>query len=145
MKTYQYVIIAIVVVIVIALLLFKEQLKALVAPKKQTQTKTTTASDIPAELDYNKILFKGIDAKPEVKKLQGWLGITADGSFGPITEAALQNRKGVDRISLKQFSELADATHGASGDYSDTGTLSYASGGGLFQSGINGAISWLTT
>ena len=39
----------------------------------------------------------------EVGKLQSYMGITPDQSFGPITEAKLLKLKGVKRISLKQY------------------------------------------
>lgn len=63
-------------------------------------TGSTTA--VPAVLNTNLTLKVGSKGA-EVKKLQSYMGISSDGSFGPITEARLMKLKGVKQISLKSF------------------------------------------
>ena len=53
---------------------------------------------IPKPVDPTYSMLKKGDMGPSVKKLQQLLGITADGNFGPMTEAnvkAFQKRKGL--------------------------------------------------
>lgn len=57
----------------------------------------------PIVLDKNKTLKKGVKGA-EVRELQRLLGISADGDFGPATEAALLKAKGVTQITLNTFS-----------------------------------------
>ncbi|MGQ2982128.1 peptidoglycan DD-metalloendopeptidase family protein [Flavobacterium sp.] len=54
-------------------------------------------------LNYNLVLEKGMKNLPEVVKLQEFVQVSADGIFGPQTEAALMAKKGVKKIALKDF------------------------------------------
>lgn len=44
-----------------------------------------------------------------VRKLQIALGVSADGSFGPLTEAALMRKHGVTSVSLTLFNTIVGA------------------------------------
>lgn len=64
------------------------------------------AKTIPAGLDVNKVLKKGIYDSKEVEQLQKYLGFTGknvDGDFGSMTETALYKAKGVKQIALKDW------------------------------------------
>lgn len=54
-------------------------------------------------LNYDKMLFRGVSAPAEVRSLQSGLGVSADGNFGPATEAALLAQKGVTQTTLRNF------------------------------------------
>ena len=58
-------------------------------------------------LNNNLVLMKGSKGN-EVKALQKLLGLTADGIFGPVTEATLKAKKGVVKISLAQYNSMAN-------------------------------------
>lgn len=60
------------------------------------------SSPIPAVLDRNLVLKQGVRGN-EVKELQRLLGVAQDGIFGPITENALMQLKGVRQITLATF------------------------------------------
>lgn len=104
----KYITIALIVIAVMLVFIFRNKLMALI-PGAQAATPTIPAGTTPpAGLDQNKVLMNG-SRGDEVKFLQGLLGVTADGIFGPQTEAALFARKGVKQTSLAQFSQLPDA------------------------------------
>lgn len=108
--TRNYTIIAVILIIIILLIVFWDKLKAAIAKKTATIPPSQTnasGSDGAAPLDYNKILKRG-DRGEEVKLLQRWLGVTADGIFGPITESALLQKKGINNISLTEYSTMPD-------------------------------------
>ena len=109
----KYLIIAAVLTVVILLFIFRDKIKALFTSTAQTTPALPAAPAQPgtgasAQLDYNKILRKGING-PETRQLQAWLGVATDGIFGPVTESALIDRKGVDSISLNGFQATPDA------------------------------------
>lgn len=68
-------------------------------------TPTNPEETQPIKLDENKVLKKGVNGE-EVKVLQSYLGISTDGIFGPMTEAALFKLKAVYQTTLKQFQNL---------------------------------------
>lgn len=73
--------------------------------KNKPETPIEDFSDpvqIKATLNQNLVLQIGSKGQ-EVAKLQSNMAITADGVFGPLTEAKLYKLKGVKRISIKQF------------------------------------------
>lgn len=77
-----------------------------------TPTQNNTHS-IPAPvpaLNKNLVLAQGSRGQ-EVVQLQKLLGITADGVFGPNTEAALKAKKGVIKITLNQFATAANVNN----------------------------------
>lgn len=54
-------------------------------------------------INWDLVLYRGIDAKPEVKILQAGLNIAIDGIFGQQTADALYNARGLTRGSLNQI------------------------------------------
>lgn len=107
----KYLIIAAVLTVVVLLFIFRDKIKALFSRTAQTtpaQPAAAAQPQAPAQLDYNKILRKGVNG-PETRQLQAWLGVATDGIFGPVTESALIDRKGVDSISLNGFQSTPDA------------------------------------
>lgn len=104
--TTHYVVIAVVIIIIILMVVFWDKIKSFFSsePAKTTNT-SNTGTGAP---DFNKLLKKGSKGA-EVKILQGWLGVTADGIFGPVTENALKTKKNVTEITLNQY---AGATNG---------------------------------
>lgn len=73
--------------------------------KKKEESPTEDFSDpivIPATLNQNLVLQLGSKGQ-EVAKLQSYMGVSTDGTFGPITEAKLYKLKAVKKISIKQF------------------------------------------
>ncbi|SDZ90566.1 hypothetical protein SAMN05443667_101240 [Flavobacterium gillisiae] len=67
---------------------------------------TNNTSSVPPKtaINFDKTLSVGSRGL-EVEKLQTLMGITADGVFGPQTEAKLFSLKGVKQISVNQFSK----------------------------------------
>lgn len=150
MKTRDYIIITIVVVLIILLIFFQDKIKALFTKSKPSQPLTTPQQE--QQLDYNKLLKKGVYNSAEVKKLQELLGVENDGDFGPITEAALFNRKGVKEITLNQFATMPDVQpiqgmvmlpqdDGNSATEDDLSFWGHAEGGFL-QNSITQSINW---
>lgn len=70
----------------------------------QTVVQTPVATVV---LNADLLLKRGMQGY-EVKELQRLLNVTADGIFGPMTENALYNRKGVRQITLNQFNKFAN-------------------------------------
>lgn len=148
LKTWHVVLIMVVVVIAIAVLLFGKNIKAVLMANQQPDKPANTPQ--PAQLDYNKNLYKGINNSPEVKLLQQWLGVNTDGDFGPVTEQALKSRKGVTQTTLNQYQQLPDAQQVAN---NESGAKWYnylpfpfsffsLTEENLMQPGINNSIEW---
>lgn len=74
------------------------------APQTQanTTTTTTTTKNTSKPLDNNIILKIGSKGA-EVVQLQKYLGVSADGIFGPLTQTALKNAIGVIQASINQY------------------------------------------
>lgn len=68
-------------------------------------TPTNPEETQPIKLDENKVLKKGVNGE-EVKVLQSYLGVSTDGIFGAMTEAALFKLKAVYQTTLKEFQNL---------------------------------------
>ncbi len=99
-------------------ILVSELVKMLKKRKEQSaeslpQT-TTQAVEIVQEIDYDKTLQFGTNAKPEIKVLQTWINadggrdesgkpLVIDGLFGAKTQGALYDLKGVKKITLNQY------------------------------------------
>lgn len=80
--------------------------------KGKNVTEATNSANIPPQVttktpteNLNLILKLGSKGT-EVMKLQYLLGVTADGSFGPQTEAKLFSLKGVKAISVNNYSKI---------------------------------------
>lgn len=148
-------IIAIVVVVVVLAIVFRNNIMAMFSKSPSAPTAPAPTgggqNTQPTQLDYNKNLYKGLNNSNEVKLLQQWLGITADGDFGPVTENALLNRKGVKQITLNQYQQLADAQPVETDDPNDHWYNhlpwpfnSFAdTSPNLMQSGITGSVGWV--
>jgi len=104
----KYIIIAVVVAIIAAIIIFREKIKAFFSGSSSSATAPgfppAPQPAAPVVLDYDKLLKRGTTG-PEVKQLQAWLGVSSDGIFGPITESALQQKKGVVEITLNQYNQ----------------------------------------
>lgn len=113
----KYLIIAAVLTVVVLLFIFRDKIKALFTrstgntppPPNGSGNTTPAPAPQPAALDYNKILRRGVNGA-ETRQLQAWLGVATDGIFGPITESALIDRKGVESISLNGFQTMPDVS-----------------------------------
>lgn len=75
-------------------------------PQTQTNTQTNTTT-VVQQADWNKVLRQGVQG-PEVGILQYWLGVDQDEKFGPITEGALMDKKGVKQITLNDYDTTPD-------------------------------------
>lgn len=56
-----------------------------------------------AVVNYDRLLYKGINDPAAVKVLQHYLGITEDGQFGPQTETTLFNKIGEKSVTLNVY------------------------------------------
>lgn len=73
-------------------------------PVQTTESTTDTNYDtFETVVLQEDLILKSGSKGAEVKRLQVLMGITADGVFGPKTEAALVKLKNVKQISIKQF------------------------------------------
>lgn len=105
----NYIIVFLLAVVVILLVYYRKKLAVLFS-KAKAQTAPAPAqpaNNQPApltSLDRNKELKLGVTG-PEVKYLQHLLGITEDGIFGPITEAALMDAKCFSSTTLDTFDD----------------------------------------
>jgi len=105
----NYIIVFLLAIVVILLVYYRKKLAVLFS-KAKAQTMPAPAPAQPANtqtspltsLDRNKELKLGVTG-PEVKYLQHLLGITEDGIFGPITEAALMDAKCFNTTTLDTF------------------------------------------
>lgn len=80
------------------------------APSSPSVPSVPSTPSAPATLNGNLLLKQG-SRGAEVKKLQTLLGVSADGIFGPMTEAALVKTKGVKQITLNQFASLPNVNN----------------------------------
>lgn len=109
----KYLIVGAVVIVIILVIIFQDKIKALFAQNTNTAQATqggsaagaSGAAAVATTLNYDKLLKKG-STGAEVKKLQEWLQVKADGKFGPITENALQANKCVKEITLGQYNQI---------------------------------------
>ena len=99
-------------------ILVSELVKMLKKKKEQNtenlpQTTTQTV-EVVQEIDYDKTLQFGTNAKPEIRVLQTWINadggrdesgkpLIVDGFFGVKTQGALYDLKGVKKITLNQY------------------------------------------
>ncbi len=118
----KYIALVVFFIVLVVLIVFRNQISAALTksstqPGKEPQTNPSTPAAVV--LDYNKLLRKGMTAA-EVKRLQQWLGITADGVFGNQTESALYNKKGVKEITLNEYINIYPDLTGAGSDPADT-------------------------
>lgn len=109
-----------------SIFLISELLKMYKKWKAGRKTDNTSTTPLPSNnpsvvvqgLDLDKVLKFGINAKPEVKVLQGWINadggtsadnkkLVVDGLFGQKTKEALYSLKGVNEVSLNQYRKLA--------------------------------------
>lgn len=111
--TRNYVIIAVIILIIILLILFWDKVKGVFSkktaeiPPSQQNGSGSDGGSAPSGLNPDKVLKRGVNGN-EVKLLQQWLGVDQDGIFGPITEAALLQLKGVNQITLREFPDTPD-------------------------------------
>lgn len=112
----KYVIVGVILIVIVLAIVFRTKLQAWAGkafaaaqPKPSTLPGPGTGSGTAQQpgLDYNKLLKKGVKG-PEVTLLQMWLKVTADGDFGPITEAALLEQTGVKQTTLAEYPTLPD-------------------------------------
>lgn len=106
----KYITVGILLIVIVLVIVFREKLtslfsKATAAPVPQPQPLPAP----PAALNLTLLLKRG-SIGPEVKVLQGYLGVTADGQFGPITENALLAKKGIKEVTLANYNQLPDVT-----------------------------------
>lgn len=161
LETKHYVALAVILLIIVLLIVYWQKVKAWFAGNQKPPSQTAQNTP-PAGLDMHKVLKKGVTGE-EVKQLQQWLGVTTDGIFGPITEGALLQKKGVAEITLSAYGQLpdmyADAAPGQEEDDYPVWTnpfswfgmavmpngLASATGAepGIFQNGINTTIRWV--
>lgn len=128
MKYAKYIVVTVIIVLVILAIVFQDKIRGWFTKKPAAAQLETSAgnnaggggngSSAP-QLNYNRLLKFGSNGA-EVRQLQKWLGITADGIFGAQTEAALMARKGVEEITLAQFENSADVTESFAGDGNDS-------------------------
>ena len=125
MKYAKYIIVAVIIVLVIMAIVFQDKIKGWFTKKPaavQIDNAAGSGSGAgnggAAALNYNKLLKFG-STGAEVRELQKWLGITADGIFGAQTEAALLARKGVEEITLSQFQIALDTNDNFAGSEND--------------------------
>jgi hypothetical protein len=106
----KYLTVGILLVVIVLVIVFREKLTALFSPKTPATPQPTpgTGAPAPAALNLTLLLKKGSTGE-EVKVLQGYLGVTADGQFGPITENALLAKKGIREVTLANYNQLPDA------------------------------------
>lgn len=128
MKKYGKLIALIVIVLGTVAFLFHKQIAALFqkkqpeTPNQQPGTGTTTATNTGVNggnqpktpnpqpgtntagaVNYDRLLYKGVNDAAAVKILQGYLGVTQDGDFGPQTETALFNKIGEKSVTLNVY------------------------------------------
>jgi murein L,D-transpeptidase YcbB/YkuD len=148
MKNEQKILIVVLVVVLLLLILFRDKVAAMFAKKTETAPSTTgktTAVPTPAPVNYDKNLSKGLYNDASVALLQQWLGIKADGDFGPATEAALLAKKGVTQITLNQYQQLADVQHTEDSTDEGIGTNFSSTFSTFFNSGTSSAVNWLSS
>ncbi len=142
-------IVAIVIVLVVLAIVFQDKIRGWFTKKPAVDNTAGSGSGSGSgggstqQLDKNKVLKYGSNGA-EVRQLQKWLGITADGIFGAQTEAALMARKGVEQITLAQFESSADVNENFAGennnDNADGNVLGWTgSNNGL----IDGLQGWI--
>lgn len=130
LKTWQYVGIAGLILLLFGLFLFWDKIKAFFR-KKTAPVSNPTPPAQNSGLNINLLLKNGVYNSEEVKLLQTWMGgITADGDFGPQTEARLMAVKGVKEVTLSTYpslpntqaaiDEIEDAADGDSGSWFDS-------------------------
>ena len=155
MKPYiKYIIVLVIVAIVVAVILFQDKIKSWFT-KKPAAVQTDNAagggsgsgsggSSTP-QLDKNKLLKFGSNGA-EVRQLQKWLGVTADGIFGAQTEAALLARKGVEEITLAAFESTLDANQQFAGEQDGDGdVLGWSDSNNSLIDGLQGWIfDWVS-
>ncbi len=81
-----------------------------VPPKTPATSNTVPSTPKPSTpVTINRdLLLKNGSKGNEVKELQKLLGVTADGSFGPQTEAKLLAKKGVKQTTLNLYAKTND-------------------------------------
>ena len=130
LKTWQYVGIAGLILLLFGLFLFWDKIKAFFSKKTPPVTNPTPPAQ-NSGLNINLLLKNGVYNSEEVKLLQTWMGgITADGDFGPQTEARLMAVKGVKEVTLSTYpslpntqaaiDEMEDAADSDSGNWFDS-------------------------
>lgn len=108
--TMYYVIVAVILIIIIAIVLFWDKFKEFfkAAPGNTTIINTGGGGvSGTAPLNMDLMLKQGVTGL-EVKQLQTWLGINADGVFGPVTETALYQKRGVTNTTLNLYASGID-------------------------------------
>lgn len=109
----KYFIIAALILVIILIVVFRNQITTFfskpsgapslpAAPPVSTGANGSGNTSTAPVLDYNLMLQLGSNNN-ETKKLQQWLGITADGIFGNQTKAALEAQKCVSEIRLSEW------------------------------------------
>lgn len=104
----KYITFGIVLAIFILIFVFRNKLMLLFSKASAAPPVPAVLPPATSGLDQNKVLKNGVYNSEEVKLLQTWLGVVADGDFGPITEAALLQKKGVAQITLAQYPSAPD-------------------------------------
>lgn len=127
----KYLTIGILVFIVVLLVIYRNKLtlyfsgNAAAAQAPAGAPIITAATPAAVTINRDRILKRGITGE-EVRLLQLLLGVTADGIFGPVTEAALEEQKCDIQTTLNSFPdqtcEIADVDDAGGGDWS-SGTV----------------------
>ncbi|MCW5907309.1 MAG: hypothetical protein KIS94_05585 [Chitinophagales bacterium] len=149
-NTMYWVAAAVLLLVIILLLMFWKKNQSPKPPSGNNTESNGTVFDNTQNLDFNRILRKGVTGN-EVKLLQAWLGVSIDGIFGPVTEAALLAKKGVAEITLNQYANAPNADAGVNDNtwqgYSVlpmNGNTGMPSNNHIFETGITATITWQT-
>jgi len=124
----KYISIVVIALAIILIVGFRNKLSAMFTAEEKKPTtdpgNTSGGGGGSAALDYNKMLHKGSKGS-EVKLLQGWLGVTTDGDFGPVTEAALEEKKCVKSITLTTYNTTTCPVNGSDDEKDEDNTFSF--------------------
>lgn len=106
----KYITVGILLIVIVLVIVFREKLTALFTKANAAPaTPPAAVPTPPAALNLTLLLKRG-STGPEVKVLQSYLGVTADGQFGPITENALLAKKGIKEVTLANYNQLPEIT-----------------------------------
>lgn len=126
----RYITVALLLLVVVLVVAYRQKLTALFSPAPATIPQPVAALPQTNQYTINRdLILKRGSTGPEVKILQGLLGVTTDGIFGPVTEYQLQEQKCATEITLNTFEDgkciVLDVDLETHGNFSSGNTLDF--------------------
>lgn len=126
----KYFTVAVLLLVVVLVVAYRQKLTSLFSPAPAPQPQPAPVLPNNTQYTINRDLeLKRGSTGPEVKVLQGLLGVTADGIFGPVTEYQLQEQKCATEITLNTFEDgkciVLDVDLETHGNFSSGNTLDF--------------------